>query len=165
MNVKPSIRWAIFSALIAILLTSSVVFAQTFPKSLTGWLIAQRLTVNTISTLTGDVTMGDDLIVTDNVNVDGLMLTPATLISLTNGATLTPASSFQPIGAPGTVYITLGVCPSGLVTTLENAIAQTINFTDTGTSKLTANFAMGQYDTLTLIGDGTNCFEIARANN
>lgn len=163
--MKANVRWALVSALIAILLTSGVVFAQNFPKSLTGWLIAQRLTVNTISTLTGDVTMGDDLIVTDNATVDGLVLTPATLISLTNGATLTPSSSFHVIGSPGTVYVTLGVCPAGLVTTLENAINATINLTDTGTSKLTANFAMGQYDTLTLIGDGTNCYEVARANN
>jgi hypothetical protein len=146
-------------------------WAQSAASRFTRVIINSTLNVVGTTTLTGDVALGDDITVADDVTVSGdlassiVKLTPSTLISLTNGATLTPAASLQPIGSPGTVYVTLGVCPAGLVTTLENAINATINLTDTGTSKLTANFAMGQYDTLTLIGDGTNCYELARANN
>lgn len=155
-----------FALVIILLIAMNVpVWGQSAATRFNRLIVNSTLNVVGTTTLTGDVTMGDDLIVTDNVSVDGLVLTAATLISLTNGSTLTPVSSFHRIGSPGTVYVTLGVCPAGLVTTLENAINATINLTDTGTSKLTGNFAMGQYDTLTLLGDGTNCYELARANN
>jgi len=48
---------------------------------------------------------------------------------------------------------------------LVNVGSNTITLTDTGTLKLSANAALGQYDTITLQSDGTNWIELAKANN
>ena len=41
----------------------------------------------------------------------------------------------------------------------------TITISDTGTLKLSGNIALGQYDTLVLISDGTNWVQLATTNN
>jgi hypothetical protein len=142
------------------------------------WIIARKLTVQTTSTLTGDVTAGDDLVVTDNVNAASLntggAVTVGTLVNLTAGATavlgangtLTPVSSYQPISATGAVG-TSSIATSTVSTLLYivNVGAQTITFTDTGTLLLTGNIALGAADSLTLVSDGTNWVQLATSNN
>ncbi len=43
--------------------------------------------------------------------------------------------------------------------------AQTITISDTGTLKLTGDLALGTADTLRLLSDGTNWYQISTANN
>lgn len=42
---------------------------------------------------------------------------------------------------------------------------QTITISETTTARMAGNFAMGQYDTITLIGQGVTWHEVARSNN
>ncbi len=87
-------------------------------------------------------------------------------VTVTNGSTITPTGTYQPIqsaGAVGTSSIATGT--AGTVLVLVNAVAQTITLTDTGTLMLSANLALGQYDSVTLISDGTNWIQLATSNN
>jgi len=95
-----------------------------------------------------------------------LNLTAQTALTVTDGTAFTPTGTYQPISAAGEVTptITAGFTAGDLLV-LINTSAQTINIADSGTAKLTAAFAMGQYDSLTLWSDGTNWIEVSRANN
>lgn len=161
------LKWVVSVAMVALLLSVTTIAAQTFPKNPMDWVMAKRLTVATISTLTGNVTTGADLTVGDDIAVTGdLVLTPATPISVTMNATITPLGSYQPLTSAGTVNtasITVGA--AGTVLTLVNSANTSIVFTDTGTLKLTGNITLGQYDTLTLVSDGTNWVMRSTANN
>jgi len=95
-----------------------------------------------------------------------LLMTPATGITVTNGMTLTPLGSYQPLTAAGSVAfgaITAGT--AGAMLYLTNNSAQTITMTDTGTLMLSGNLALGQYDTVLLLSDGTNWRQVATTNN
>ena len=93
-------------------------------------------------------------------------LTEQTAISVTTDGAVDPTGSYQQLTASGAVQTSDVTCGSeGDIVMYANTVAQTITITDTGTLKMAGNFAMGQYDTLTLLSDGTNCLEIARANN
>lgn len=136
------------------------------------WVIAKRLTVNGNTAITGNATVGGSATVTGNLTTAAALdvgtlanLSPATAISVTNGLTLTLAGALQPLQSAGTVTATLPACTAGDLYVLQNTTATTINIADSGTAKLTAAAALGQYDTLTVIGDGTYCVELARANN
>jgi hypothetical protein len=94
-------------------------------------------------------------------------LTKAASITVTNGSTIALTKGLQPLtaaGSVGTDKIT-GCNEAGRITVLYDTVAQTITISDTGTLLLAGNFGMTQYDTLTLIGDGTNCVEIDRSAN
>jgi hypothetical protein len=141
------------------------------------WIIAKRLTVNTIADIGGATTIGGALTgaaaqFTGNVQVDGVLtgnddfyLVPGTSITVADGGTITATTAVQELTAAGAVGAALGACADGQVLSLVNIVNQTITITDTGTTRLTANAALGQWDTLTVIGNGTACIEVARANN
>lgn len=142
------------------------------------WVIAKRLTVNGNTAITGNTAVTGNATVSGSATVTGNLttaaaldvgtlanLSPATAISVTNGLTLTLAGALQPLQSAGTVTATLPACTAGDLYVLQNTTATTINIADSGTAKLTAAAALGQYDTLTVIGDGTYCIELARANN
>lgn len=109
----------------------------------------------------------------DNVRADGfvrvdrfLRLSPNTAISVTQNMTITPRGSYQPLesaGNVGTAAIARG--NAGDVLLLINQTNTTITISDTGTLKLGGNRALGQFDTLTLVSDGTNWIERAFTNN
>jgi hypothetical protein len=142
-------------ALLLLLFTLSPVSAQSIPKRYLGWAVAQKLTVNTTSTLTGDVTMGGNL-----------LLTSQAAATITNGATLTPSGSYQPITAAGTVgFGAISAGTAGNLLYLVNTANQTITITDTGTLKLAGNAVLGQFDSLTLLSDGTNWIQVSKADN
>jgi len=120
------------------------------------------LTLGDLTMTSGDLTMADgDLTVADD-----LTFAAQTSITVTNGAAFTVTGSYQPISAAGEVTptITAGATAGDLVV-LVNTSAQTINLADSGTLMLTAAAALGQYDTLTLMSDGTNWLELSRADN
>lgn len=124
-------------------------------------------------TANDDITSGDDVIATDDVTVGddivvgGLyQLTAATTITVSNDSTVTPTGSYQPLTSAANVgTATIAVQGAGTVVHLVNTTNTTITFTDTGTLKLSGNAALGQFDSLTLISDGTNWVEISEANN
>ena len=132
----------------------------------------------------GDITAGDDLIATDDATIgDALTAADATfsddlttvdlfaskktVVVVTSGGTLTPTGMYQPISsttAVGTSSIA-GVATAGRVLVIVNVGSQTVTFTDTSTLKLAGNAALGQYDNLTLLGDGTNWIQVAKTDN
>lgn len=109
----------------------------------------------------------------DNLRADGfvrvdrfLRLSPTTPISVTQNMTITARGSYQPLasaGNVGTAKIARG--NAGDVLLLINTVNTTITISDTGTLKLGGNRALGQFDTLTLVSDGTNWIERAFTNN
>ena len=119
------------------------------------------LNVDGASTLVGDVTLTADIVV-------GLFgrLTAQTAITVTGGGTLTPTGTYQPIQAAGAVGLSdIAITTAGDVLVLTNISATTITITDTGTTMLSANRAIAQYDTLVLLCDGTNWLELSFTNN
>jgi hypothetical protein len=114
------------------------------------------------STLNGAVTTNGPLTVGTYFN-----LTKGVTVTVTADSTIAVAKGLTPLtaaGAVGTATLT-GCNTSGRISILYNTAAQTITLTDTSTLMLAGNYGMTQYDTLTLIGDGTNCIELARAVN
>jgi len=120
-----------------------------------------------------DITSGDDVISTDDVTVgDDIVigglerLTAATAISVTTDGTVTPTGSYQPLESAGTVATSdITVLTAGTIVHLVNTTNTSITFTDTATLKLSGNAALGQYDTLTILSDGTNWIEVGQVNN
>lgn len=95
-----------------------------------------------------------------------LRIAPATSITVTTDAIITPLGSYQPLSSAGTVQTaSIATGTAGDLLTLVNNTNTTITLTDTGTLKLGGNRALGQYDTITLISDGTNWVERSFANN
>ena len=128
-------------------------------------LTAGNLTLtNGNATLTaGNLTLSNgDLIVADD-----LRITAQTVISPTDGGVITPTGTYQPLSSAGTVTPTIatGAATAGDTLMLVNTTATTINIADSGTAKLSAAAALGQYDTLTLLFDGTNWLELDRSDN
>lgn len=128
-------------------------------KSNFDWIIAKRLSV------TGNVAIsGMDTVGTFRLD------TPAGAITVTPGGTVAPAGSYQPItaAATGTGTSDIAGCATataGKRVTFVNTSANTITFTDTGTLKLSGNAALGQYDTLGVVCDGTNWVQTTKADN
>lgn len=109
----------------------------------------------------------------DNVRADGfvrvdrfLRLSPNTPIAVTQGMTITPRGSYQPLQA-GSAVSTGAIMPgnAGDVLYLVNVSTGTITISDTGKLKLGGTRALGQFDSLTLISDGDNWIEQSFANN
>jgi hypothetical protein len=184
--------WAIGLAIILIVGLAIGVSAD-LGKVYLGWINATRLTVTDTTTLTGAVTTGGDLLVGDDLTVsDGLAVTgdqsltgalgvtgnttlagelkftAPNVITVTANSTIATAGytsiKLAAAGTVGTATIT-GCSTAGKVTILRNTTNQTITITDTSTIMLAGNAALGQYDTLTLLGDGTNCLQISKADN
>ena len=87
-------------------------------------------------------------------------------MTVTTDGTITPTGSYQPLSSSGNVQtasITAGT--AGDILFLVNTANTTITISDTGTLKLGGNRALGQYDTLTLMSDGTNWIERSFTNN
>lgn len=115
----------------------------------------------------GALTLAKTLTISDGdaVVADDLRITAQTSITVTNGAAFTPTGTYQNITAAGEVTSTVTIATDGDLLVLINTSAQTINIADTGTTKLSAAWAAGQYDALILWCDGTNWIEISRSNN
>lgn len=95
-----------------------------------------------------------------------LRMTPAASITVTTDSLITPLGSYQPLTSAGSVQTALiAAGTAGDLLTLVNNTNTTITISDTGTLKLGGNRALGQFDTLTLISDGTNWVERSFGNN
>lgn len=95
-----------------------------------------------------------------------LSLTGQTNITVTDDMAIAPTGSNQPLTAAAAVGATLEAsCTAGKIVFLRNVGANAITITDTTTTMLAGNAALGQYDSLTVLCDGTNWVELARSNN
>jgi hypothetical protein len=142
---------------------------QTGNATLAGDLaVAGAMAVTGGSNYTGNVSFGGDATVTDDLAVGSSLATAKQLnITVTMNSPITVTGSFTGLTAAGSVATAAisGCEANGHLTMFANMGSNTITITDTGNLKLSANWAAGQFDTLTTLGDGSNCIEIARANN
>lgn len=156
--------------LAAVLALPPVAYGQS-PREYYGWVIADTITVkNFVGVQAGGLTVTDGgiTVTDDNVTIaDGFLdLGNASVITVTMNATISPQASYQPLASSGTVNtssITAGA--AGEVLTLVNTTNTSIVLTDTGTLKLSGNLTLGQFDSVTLISDGTNWNQLATSNN
>lgn len=118
-------------------------------------------------TVGDDASIGDDLTVSGNTIVSGYArVASVTAISITNGCTITPTGTYQPLESAGTVGcgdIVTGTAGDSLV--LINTSDTSITITDTGSLKLGSNRVLAQYDSLELWSDGTYWIEVGYAEN
>ena len=151
----------------------AVMEAQTIKQNFE-WIVAKRITVtlNGITVQRGGVTVADgvtaaDITASDDLTTLDLYLTQTSVQTITVGGTITPTGSYHQItasAARGTSSVS-GVSTAGRVLTLVNIGSNTITLTDTGTLKLAGNAALGQYDSITLLSDGTNWIQVSKADN
>lgn len=168
-------RKTIFSALIAagllVVLLNLPVLAQGI-TNFSSVVLSGDLTVGDDATVadslsTADIAVSDDATVSDDFTVGGdIVTTPGTAIVVSASSTITPLGAYVPItGSTGVGTSSIAGPTAGRLIYIVNMANATITLTDTGTLKLGGNFAMGQYDSITLRGDGTNWIETGRSNN
>lgn len=128
--------------------------------------IGGALTVTGTSALIGSVDVTGNLEVVDHIGTSAeLYLFSGDALAVTDGQVITPTESLLELTATGTVTASLATAVDGQVLILANSSNSTINIADAGTTRLSEAGALGQYDTLTLIGLGTSWYEIARSTN
>lgn len=161
--------------------------AQTIKQNFE-WVIAKRITVtlNGITVQRGGVTVTDggitvedddvtvtegvtaaDVTVSDDLTTLDLYATQSTSQTIAATGGITPTGAYHQItaaAARGTSSVA-GVSTAGRIVTLVNVGSNTITLTDTGTLKLGGNAALGQYDSITLLSDGTNWIQVSKADN
>ncbi len=86
---------------------------------------------------------------------------------VTDGETIAPIAFVQPISSTAAVGAAIATTGrnTGDLLLLYNTGSNTITITDTGNIVLAGNAALGQYDTLLLIFDGTRWVQISKADN
>jgi len=181
MSASKGLVKALILALVLVVLLAGSLSAQV--RQPFEWIQARRLSVETTANIGGNTAVGGNLTAaaanfTGNVTTDGTFaadgtitgqagfnLIPGTSITVTDGGTITPTTAIQELTAAGHVGAALAACGDGQVQTFVNLSNVTITITDTGTIHLAGNAALGQYDSLTVVGSGARCIEVARANN
>lgn len=117
-------------------------------------------------TVSDDLTVTDDVFVGDDLNVADIIGSTFTTITLGYAGTITPTGVYQQLTAAAARGTSSVANPTaGRLVVLINVGSNTITLTDTGTLKLSGNIALGQYDSLTMVGDGTNWIQLATTNN
>jgi hypothetical protein len=148
-------------------------------RSVFGWVVANRATIQDGGLIvTGDTDLAGDITVTGEIDANGdttltaatvgtfLTLDEADVITVTNGATLTPLGSFQPIASAGAVGFGAIAAPTaGNILIVENTVNQTITITDSATLRLGGNAVLAQYDTLVLVYDGNTWVQLSKTDN
>lgn len=137
--------------------------------------VGTDLAVGGNATVAGDLTATGNVAATGNVNSTGAnvtgtfnRITKNTIITVTAASIITPTGSYQPITAAGVITdATLAASgfTAGDVVTIVNNGSNSITILDTGTAKLASDAALGQYDSLRVIFDGTNWVQISRGDN
>jgi hypothetical protein len=134
--------------------------------------VTDVLTVGGAANLAGNSSVGGTFSVTGNTAVGGdltvvrfLGLTKTGSLTVASGGTITPTASMQMLTAAGAVGAGLGLGTSGQLVTLINSGTNAITISDTVNSQLSGNIALGQYDSLTVVFDGTYWIQVATSNN
>lgn len=112
-----------------------------------------------------DVQTGNSSI--QGLTVDDLFeLDPGSAIAVTVNGAINCTTSNCPLSASAAVGTSdITVPTDGVVLVLHNTVTHTITITDTGTTMLNTDRALGQYDTLVLLSDGTNVMELSYTDN
>lgn len=98
--------------------------------------------------------------------INGLCAVAQMTITVAQNSVITPTGVYQPLTAEATCgTASIAALPAGNIVVFENLSTNTITLTDTGTLKLGGNAALGQYDTLTVISDGTNWIQVSKVDN
>ena len=153
------------------------------------WVVTKLLTVTDAATFTSNVniagTMGvsgattlTTLNATNNATIAGTLavadqaafsdeiyMIPRDAYSVTNGSTITVTGAVMDLTSAGTVGADLPPATDGRLLILVNTVNQTITITETASAVMAGNFAMGQGDTLTMLGSGVVWYELSRSNN
>ncbi len=153
------------------------------------WVVTKLLTVTDTATFTDDVnvagamgisgattlttlnatsnsTIAGTLAVADQVAFsDEVYMIPGSAYSVTNGSTITVTGAVMELASAGAVGADLPPATDGRLLILINGVAQTITITETAAAVMAGNFAMGQGDSLTLMGNGVVWYELSRSNN
>jgi len=172
--------------------STSPAAAQTFRTLIDGWVIMDKVTINHDAEIKGTLTVGTvattgavsagSFAATGAVSAESIaatgavqaatvstafgQFTAASVLTITQGLTITPASSYQPIASVGNVSTgVIATGAAGNILMLVNTADTTITISDTGTLKLSGDLALGQFDSVTLISDGTNWVQLATSNN
>ncbi len=105
--------------------------------------------------------------VSGNITVANFLLTPkVTAVTVTQDSIITPTASLQAIQSAGTVGTgSIAAMAAGTRLTIYNAVNQSITISDTAPLILAGDAALGQYDSLSLVSDGTRWIETGRSNN
>lgn len=114
-----------------------------------------------------DVTAQDDVTSIDDVIVGGEVRLARQAQTVTMNGWITPTGSYMYLSAGGTVGTSriLSGTTQGQLLYMEMSSNQTLTISDTGWLKLSGNIALGQYDTLTLMWDGSYWIQYATSNN
>lgn len=124
------------------------------------WVASSGCTWNVQSGATLQVDSGSTF------TVNQTTLAAQTAISVTASSIITPTGEYQPLTSAGAVTATMSSgCTTGRKVHLVNSVNQTITISETATAAIAGNYAMGQYDSLTMLCDGTEWVELARSNN
>jgi hypothetical protein len=124
------------------------------------------LTVTDQLVVQGDITLSDDLTGVDLLTASKIRATKGTTQTITASAPITSVATFQPISAAGNIGTSaIAAGTAGDLLVIENIANVSIVITDENTTMLTGNITLGQYDTLSLIYDGTNWVQLTTANN
>ena len=119
------------------------------------------------SLIDSDIIAGAALTTTTFIEI-GTWLRPSlqSTLVVTDGGTITPTGTYQPISAVAAVGLDdIAIMSDGDVLVLTNVGSNAVTITDTGVIMLSGDIALGQYDTLTLLCDGTNWKQLATSDN
>lgn len=140
--------------------TLNVDGAATFEALTMGALVADSFNV------TGNADVGGNMEVVDHLlTQEHFYMIPPAVVTVTDGGIITPTGAVVELTAAGAVGAELAAASDGQFLILINTVAQTITISETTGVRIAGDFAMGQYDTLTLIGQGVSWHEVARSNN
>lgn len=136
--------------------------ATTFNDTATFAAAASLTTLN----VSGNADVTGNLEVVDHLltQAEFYMIPPAVL-TVTNASTITPTGAVMELTAAGAVGAELAMAGDGQFLILINTVNQTITISETSAARMAGDFAMGQYDTITFIGQGITWHEVARSNN
>lgn len=175
-------------AVVLILALAVGVNAQAVATNFT-WVVTKLLTVTDTATFTDDVNVAGAMGVsgattlttlnaTSNATIAGTLavadqaafsdefyIIPQNAYTVTNGSTITVTGAVMELTAAGAVGADLPAATDGRLLILINGVNQTITITETASAVMAGNFAMGQGDTLKLIGNGVVWYELSRSNN
>lgn len=128
--------------------------------------IGGSLTVTGSTGLIGNVDVTGNLEAVDHLATQAeFYMIPPDAVTVTNGGTITPTGAVVELTAAGAVGAAMAPAVDGQFLILINTVNQTITISETSTARMAGDFAMGQYDTITLIGQGVTWHEVARSNN
>ena len=123
-------------------------------------------TINGAATFNGSSNFAGHIVADDYfATTDWVYLIPPPAMVITDGATITPTATVMELTATAPAGAELINAADGQFLVLVNTGAQTITISDTATIEATGDIALGQNDTLTLIGVGVKWYQIAASNN